>query len=104
MKQIYDIIQELKVNNSTNYKLEILAKHKNNKLLRKFLLYTYNPRFNYFITELPEAYLTSSFCATLSGEEPFFYVLDKLKSRELTGNSAKEFFAEHLSLCTKKRL
>lgn len=100
MKQIYDIIQELRANSSINYKLEVLAKHKNNKLLRKFLLYTYNPRFNYFITELPEAYLTSSFCATLSGEEPFFYVLDKLKSRELTGNSAKEFFAEHLSLCT----
>ena len=102
MKQIYDIILELRADNSTNYKLEVLAKHKNNKLLRKFLLYTYNPRFNYFITELPEAYLTAQFYANISEEEPFFNLLDKLKSRELTGNSAKEFFAEHLSLCTSE--
>ena len=102
MKQIYDIILELRADNSTNYKLEVLAKHKNNSLLRKFLLYTYNPRFNYFITELPEAYLTAQFYANISEEEPFFNLLDKLKSRELTGNSAKEFFAEHLSLCTSE--
>ena len=102
MKQIYDIILELRADNSTKYKLEVLAKHKNNKLLRKFLLYTYNPRFNYFITELPEVYLTAQFYANISEEEPFFNLLDKLKSRELTGNSAKEFFAEHLSLCTSE--
>ena len=100
MKQIYDIILELRADNSTNYKLEVLAKHKNKDLLRKFLLYTYNPRFNYFITELPEVYLTAQFYANISEEEPFFNLLDKLKSRELTGNSAKEFFAELLSLCT----
>lgn len=100
MKQIYDIIIELRANHSSNYKLEVLAKYKNNKLLRKFLLYTYSPRLNYFITELPESYLTARFYANISDEESFFGILDKFKSRELTGNLAKEKFAEHLSLCT----
>lgn len=98
MKQIYDIILELRADNSTNYKLEVLAKHKNNKLLRKFLLYTYNPRFNYFITELPENELFRHSANNLD-ENSFFFILDQMKSREITGNIAREKLSEHLSFC-----
>ena len=98
MKQIYDIILELRADNSTNYKLEVLAKHKNNKLLRKFLLYTYNPRFNYFITELPENELFRHSANNLD-ENSFFSILDQMKSREITGNIAREKLSEHLSFC-----
>ena len=98
MKQIYDIILELRADNSTNYKLEVLAKHKNNKLLRKFLLYTYNPRFNYFITELPESALFRHSANNLD-ESSFFSILDQMKSREITGNIAREKLSEHLSFC-----
>lgn len=100
MKQIYNIIQELRADNSTNYKLEVLTKHKDNETLKKFLFYVYNTRFNYFMTELPEIYLTATFYANISDKESFFNILDKFKSRELTGNQAKEYFAGHLSLCT----
>lgn len=98
MKQIYDIILELRADNSTNYKLEVLAKHKNNKLLRRFLLYTYNPRFNYFITELPENELFRHSANNLD-EDSFFSILDQMKSREITGNIAREKLSEHLSFC-----
>lgn len=98
MKQIYDIILELRADASTNYKLEVLAKHKNSKLLRKFLLYTYNPRFNYFITELPESELFRHSASNLD-EESFFSILDQMKSREITGNTAREKLSEHLSFC-----
>lgn len=98
MKQIYNIIQELRANHSTNYKLEVLVKHKNSKLLRKFLLYTYNPRFNYFITELPESELFRHYADNLD-EESFFSILDQMKSREITGNIAREKLSEHLSFC-----
>lgn len=98
MKQIYDIILELRADTSTNYKLEVLAKYKNNKLLRKFLLYTYNPRFNYFITELPESELFRHSADTLD-ETSFFSILDQMKSREITGNIAREKLSEHLSFC-----
>ena len=98
MKQIYDIILELRADNSTNYKLEVLAKHKNKDLLRKFLLYTYNPRFNYFITELPENELFRHSADNLD-ENSFFSILDQMKSREITGNIAREKLSEHLSFC-----
>lgn len=98
MKQIYDIILELRADNSTNYKLEVLAKHKNKDLLRKFLLYTYNPRFNYFITELPENELFRHSADNLD-ESSFFSILDQMKSREITGNIAREKLSEHLSFC-----
>lgn len=96
MKQIYDIIIELRADNSTNYKLEVLAKYKNNKLLRKFLLYTYTPRFNYFITDLPESELFRHSANNLD-ETSFFSILDQMKSREITGNTAREKLSEHLS-------
>ena len=98
MKQIYDIILELRADNSTNYKLEVLAKHKNKDLLRKFLLYTYNPRFNYFITELPENELFRHSADNLD-ENSFFSILDQMKSREITGNIAREKLSEHLFFC-----
>jgi DNA ligase-1 len=96
LKQIYDIIIELRADNSTNYKLEVLAKYKNNKLLRKFLLYTYTPRFNYFITDLPESELFRHSANNLD-ETSFFSILDQMKSREITGNTAREKLSEHLS-------
>ena len=98
MNDIYDIILELRADNSTNYKLEVLAKHKNKELLRKFLLYTYNPRFNYFITELPENELFRHSANTLD-ENSFFSILDQMKSREITGNTAREKLSEHLAFC-----
>lgn len=99
MKQIYDIILELRADASINYKLEVLAKYKNNKLLRKFLLYTYNPRFNYFITELPK-YLTFGSSTNNLDDTSFFSILDQMKSREITGNTSKEKFISILSLCS----
>lgn len=98
MKEIYNIIQELRANNSSKYKQEVLEKHKDNEKLKKFLQYCYNPRWNYFMKQLPESELFRHFVTDM--EEDFFYIpLDKLRNRSITGNSAKDMFSEHLSLC-----
>lgn len=48
---IYDIINELNENNSTNYKIEVLKKHKDNKLLQRVLKMTYDKAiYSYGIT------------------------------------------------------
>ena len=98
MKEIYNIIQELRANNSANYKLSVLEKYKDNEGLKKFLTYVYNPRWNYYLTKLPETDLSIHNAKDLD-EESFYTPLDKLKDRELTGNSAKDMFSYHLTFC-----
>ncbi|NCB13632.1 MAG: hypothetical protein EOM78_18635 [Erysipelotrichia bacterium] len=98
MREIYDIIQELRANNSSNYKQEVLEKYKDNERLKKFLIYVYSPRINYYMTKLPDSELFRHYTDNLD-EENFYEPLDKLKNRVVTGNSAKDMFSEHLSFC-----
>lgn len=51
MKQITQIIDNLRNTSSTNDKIQILKDNKDNKLLQKVLYYTYNPFMKYGITE-----------------------------------------------------
>lgn len=91
LKQIHDIILELRADNSSNYKLNVLEKHKDNELFKKFLLYVYNPRWNYWITQKP-TYISTSVMNTLSriSEQEFFQIFDQLRNREITGNMARD--------------
>ena len=98
MKEIYEIIQELRTNNSSNYKQEVLEKYKDNEKLKKFLVYVYNPRWNYFMTKLPDSELFRHFTNDLD-EASFYNILGRLKNREITGNGAKSEFSQHLSIC-----
>lgn len=99
MKEIYDIIQELRANNSSNYKIEVLEKHKGNYNLQRFLQYVYNPRWNYWMTKLPiEDMRHSEYTNDLTPSD-FYPILDRLKNRDITGNEAKKVLADHLSFC-----
>ena len=98
MKEIYDIIQKLRENNSSNYKIEVLKENKSNEKLKRFLDYCYNPKVNYFVGELPESELFRHYTNDMD-EESFYVILDKLKNREITGNKAKEEFSLVLSFC-----
>ena len=51
MKEIIEIINQLRNENSTNGKLKILKDNKDNELLKKVLEYTYNPFKKYGISE-----------------------------------------------------
>jgi hypothetical protein len=50
---IYDIIQELKDEPSKNAKIEILKREKNNELLKRVIVATYNPYTQYYIKKIP---------------------------------------------------
>lgn len=98
MKEIYNIIQKLRENNSSNYKIGVLEGNKDNEKLKRFLDYCYNSKTNYYITELPESELFRHYTNDMD-EESFYGILDKLKNREITGNKAREEFSNQLSFC-----
>ena len=50
---ISQILQELNLENGSNYKKQILEKHKENELWLKVLYYAYNPNFKYYQKKIP---------------------------------------------------
>lgn len=97
MIEVYNILRELNSDNSTNYKLEVLEKYKDNEKLKKYLLYVYNPSWNYYLTLLPK--IENSKIRVKLVESNFYSILDKLKGRKITGNLAIDSFKEHLESC-----
>ena len=51
MKEILSIVNELKATTKTNEKIAILTKNKDNELLQKTLFYTYNPNYQFGLSE-----------------------------------------------------
>ena len=51
MKEILSIVNELKATTKTNEKIAILTKNKDNELLQKVLFYTYNPNYQFGLSE-----------------------------------------------------
>jgi len=92
MKQIHNIIKELRQNNSSNYKLEVLIKHKDNIVLQEFLKYTYHPRMMYYIKKFD---MPNSGSREIEADE-FFHIFYTLNSRIITGNEAMEFLQNNL--------
>lgn len=92
---IPEIIEELNLENGSNYKLKILQKHKDNLLLQRVLKMTYdNVAYNYFIKKIPEYQFKSTIVCIEKA-------LDRLEfiyaTREKTGNAAISDFQELLS-------
>lgn len=83
---ILNIIKELKSNNSSLYKIEILEKYKEDILFKKVLYYTYNKEYVYYIKKIPD-YKNSQ--TSLSFEDVFSF-LDELRYREISGDNAIE--------------
>ena len=99
MINIYNILEELRHDNSTNYKVRVLTKYKNNEDLKKFFKYTYDTKINYYVTKLPIGDIRHSNYTNILTSSEFYPILDKLKDREVTGNEAKSLFYEHLFHC-----
>lgn len=98
MIEIYNILEELRQDNSSNYKIKVLEKYKDNEDLKKFFKYTYDNKINYWITKLPNSELSRHYVKDIDSDS-FYKILDRLKNREITGNDAKKELREHLSFC-----
>jgi len=95
---ILDIIKELSSESSTNGKIEILKKYKDNELLQNVLIYSYSPLFNYYIKkiDIDAKSIVSMDC--LNSLISIFSVLDDLNERKYTGNEAKDLLHEEIQL------
>lgn len=90
-----DILEELNLENGSNYKIKVLTKYKDNKLLKKILELTYDRvKYSFGITKIPEYTPQSGRPISL---ENALDSLDKLYKREITGNAAREYLASLLS-------
>lgn len=94
LQKIKNIINELRIDNSTNYKLQILEKYKEDTNWLKYLYYTYNPNFNYYISKIPV--YGKSLDDSLSLDD-LFLLMDKFKNQELRGNKGIESLLSALS-------
>jgi len=89
MKNVLEIIEELRNTNKRNDKIEILEKYRNNKDWIKLLKYTYDTNRHYQFSKIDNV----SECSKIELEDylnAIFSILDLLNSREITGSSAYE--------------
>lgn len=89
---IFDILEELRRQvgkGSAGRKMAILEAHKDNKLLKDFFFWCYDPKFTYGQTKIDKS---SKYC--IRGEDIGFLdamnvVFDQLENDKVTGNAAK---------------
>jgi len=96
MTSIPEIIRELRADNGSNYKMDVLRKHKDNKLLQRVLKMTYDKvdyTYGISVATIDEGCIERR-AEGMYDQIPLFFALDttleKLASRELTGNAARE--------------
>lgn len=94
MREVYNILQQLRSDNSNTYKLSVLTKYKNNIEFKEFLKAVYNPRVNYYIKQIPEYDVTPY--TNTTDDIKFWNILDMLSTRKATGNKAKELVKKFL--------
>lgn len=92
--QIFDVIERIATTPGKKDKESIIKQHKNDETFVKVLQYTYDPALRYGLQVIP-TYNPSSkinlFTANTSA------LLDKLASREYSGDKAKQEIARHLA-------
>jgi DNA ligase-1 len=93
MQTIYEILNQLSNEPSTNNKIEILKQHQNNQLLKDICYKALNKLINFYIIKIPEYEPNISNNLTL---EESLVKLDKLSDRTYTGNNAINYLKEIL--------
>ena len=86
MKQVLEIINELKATTKTNEKLSILTKNKDNELLQKVLFYTYNPNYQFGLSEKKIRQLIDNKKSFIKTDIEGFELLDRLRIRNINDN------------------
>ena len=84
IKAIFD---EIAAESSTNKKMEILAKYKDNELLKRVLYLANSKRIKFYIKQIPN-YKSSGLGDTYGMLEDNINKLTKLSEREVTGHAA----------------
>lgn len=85
---------------STNGKMAILEKYKDNSVLRTLLFYAFNSFKQYYIKMVPEAEVAEK---DIDANNYTFFInmLERLAARELSGNEARDTVGDFLKRCNK---
>jgi DNA ligase-1 len=97
MKQVFDVLTQLRATNSSNDKLAILQANKDDADLKAYLRMAYEPRINFYQRKVDTKVAKGkvAYFDNLTGEPNEFTfdvmaeVYDTLAKRDLTGNAAK---------------
>lgn len=96
MNYIADIIDELNIENGSNYKISVLKKYQNDKLLQKVLQMTYDRvAYTYGITMKNVHYTPGK--VSLDFSDALDVLSNDLATRKVTGNAAIELLSDTLS-------
>ena len=90
---ILTILNELASDNSGNFKKKLLETHKDNELLKKVFVATYNPYVNYWLKQIPEY---KQIGTTDIGLEEALDQLGHISSRLKTGHAARDHLQQIL--------
>lgn len=93
IKQIFD---EIANESSTNEKMNILSKYKDNELLKKILYLANSKRVKFYIKQIPEYNRLETHTHTLEGA---LFALELLSKRKITGHEAVQHLKEVLMCC-----
>ena len=97
MTEVYDILEDLAANPSRNYKIDLLKKHENNRVLREVVRLALDPFTQFYIRKIPKYEATGSGCLLAAMDQLF-----ELSSRIVTGNAAIEHLAQVLTSLSPK--
>lgn len=93
--KVTEILNELRETNSSNDKVEILKKNKDNVIFKEVLLWCYDQKINFYITNFNES-LNEGTNTIDNNWNIIKDLYETLSSRKLTGNAARNFVKEVL--------
>lgn len=94
---VYNIIQELRSNNSGNFKKSIMEKYNDNEELKEFFRLCLDKQLNFYIRKIPKYNTNHLGDITLKDA---MGSLSKLSSRMFTGKKASIYLSKLLTRCT----
>ena len=97
---ILEILQELESNNSRNFKIELLTKHKNNELLKEVCRLANDPFTQFYQRKIPKYEPNTFLLSDNNLDWAIQELVEQLASRKITGNNAithLEFILENVS-------
>lgn len=96
MKEVFDVIEQLRATSSTKEKLAILVANKDNADLKEFLRVTYEPRVNFYIKAVDPKLSSGMFGGFVECDFERLdldTVYDQLALRKRTGNDARNWLS-----------
>lgn len=96
---IHSIIEQLANTSGTNDSIALLAKHKDNEVLKQIMFFAHDPNTTFGMKKVPADIVYEGTEAKLTIAEAFPY-LQQLADRVITGNNARDIIARMLGRMT----